>query len=435
MQREQDYLVSQPGGQQNEDTQQSYRLAGGPSFGVSSTGGQIRPASNFQNAQQATPDRSRQTFRTRERQIREVRPVDFTVSQAEPTKRLIESDIRGQANRITQDLAESAPKVEEFLPDYQKALSGDQEAIRRTGERLQTPFEAREVPQIYSTEGQSLLDFLRAPSQDTFQTELSRQRGGPFGVNALDAARLAASGLGGSAFTQASRDIGQVYNLIPAIERDIRAKEAGREADYGSRVAELLGLIKSDEGALRRESEREIEAYRGRNVDPELRAIVEELKVTNPELGPYLGMDFGQLAPFIDRELTFAETLSPEEADRYNVLAELLGTNPVQRIAPEAGFNRESIIAALLAEAQNEQKEAKTFDEMFRQKTIEEDKKRREASRGSIGDVPIPDVPIIPEHKNRQYTPPAPKREEPGGIGGAIKRGFEWASGKTGWRL
>lgn len=358
MQREQDYLVSQPGGQQNEDTQRSYRLAGGPSFGVSSSGGQVRPASNFQAAQQASPDRARQTFRTRERQIREVRPVDFTLRDTAQTKSDIGADIVSQGIQQEQRLAESGPKVEEFLPDYEKALTGDQDAIMRTGYRLQNPYEERKVEDIRPTAGQTFLDFLRAPGQDTYHTELAKQQGGPFGVNALDAARLAASGQGARAFSRAAQDIGSVYNLIPEAEARVAESETRRANQYAETVDSIRALLQGGEQQYKTEAQRKIDEYKNRNVDPELRAIVEELKVTNPELGPYLGMDFGQLAPFIDRELTFAETLSPEEADRYNIIAELLGVNPVQRLAPEAGFNRESIIAALLAEAQNEQQAA-----------------------------------------------------------------------------
>jgi hypothetical protein len=310
--------------------------------------------------------------------------VDFTLRDTSQTKSDIGADIVSQGIQQEQRLAESGPKVEEFLPDYEKALTGDQDAIMRTGYRLQNPYEERKVEDIRPTAGQTFLDFLRAPGQDTYHTELAKQQGGPFGVNALDAARLAASGQGARAFSRAAQDIGSVYNLIPEAEARVAESETRRANQYAETVDSIRALLQGGERELKTAGEREIEAYRTRDLGPELRALVEELKVTNPEISPYigegLGAGFEKLNPFIDRELTFAETLSPEEADRYNIIAELLGVNPVQRLAPEAGFNRDSVIAAILAAAQNEQTTAET--ERKRQESLTPEQWLNENARG-----------------------------------------------------
>lgn len=352
MQRSQDYLVNSPGQDQNQDTQRSYRLAGGPS--VSFSGGQVRSAQAFQGAQSNVPDRARQSFRTRERQIRENRPIDFTLKGTESAKQNIQSDIVGQGLEQERRLAEGAPKLDEFLPDYSKALGGDQGALQRTGERLQGSYKAKEVAPIQATEGQAFLDFLREPSQEAFHTELTKQRGGTFGVNALDAAILQASGKGSDAFTQAKRDIGQVYNLIPQTEQRLRGIEQNREKRYGDLVSQIKGQLTTDEKGMHADAQKEMAGYRGRDFNAILQQISNEIAQKNPELKGFLNnINPNVYEPFIDRDLSFEETLDPREVTRYNAIAELLGTSPVQAVSRGQEFNRDKIVNAMLGEAQN----------------------------------------------------------------------------------
>ena len=350
--RSQDFLV-QDTQQGDQDTNRPMRLNAGsvstPSFNVSPTGGQRQAEPRNEPA-----DRSRQNFRTRERQIREVRPVDFTLQGVGDARRRIEADISGQAYKQEKELKETAPNVSEFLPDYQKALSGNQGAIQATGQRLQQEFTPREVQPIYSNAAASQLDFLRQPSQDAYQVALNRQRGGTYGVNALDAARLAASGVGQQGFERAREQVSGAYDVIPGITDRLQAQEAQRARDYTDVVNQLRSQITGDEAAIQEQARREIEAYRNRDVSAEIAALEQEARLQNPELNYFMGGPNLDFNPYIDRELTFAETLDDQEAQRYNVIAELLGKNPVQRMTPEAGLNREGIINALIAEARNE---------------------------------------------------------------------------------
>jgi len=136
---------------------------------------------------------------------------------------------------------------------------------------------------------------------------------------------------------------------------------------------------------------------------------------------PYLNRRELDFSPYIDRDLTFAETLDDQEAQRYNVIAELLGMNPVQRLNPEAGLNREAIINAMIAQAGN----AKTASdqELARRKTdaqkraYEEERIRKENREGVPG--LFPEMPkadfgkTIPKHKQGTIVPlPKKKRKK-----------------------
>lgn len=359
--------------QGDQDTQRIYRLGSGPNINVSPTGGQ-----RSQSPEPTEPqDRARQRFRTRERQIREVRPVDFTVRQVEPARQRIQADIRGQAERAQRELAEEAPKLEEFLPDYQKALSGDQQAIRRTGERLQRDYQPEEIEPLRSTSDIALRDYLRAPSQDAFGLELQRQRAGTSGVNALDAARLAASGVGAMAFDEARGRLASAYDIIPELQQSLENERQRLRQGFVDEQSKLRSDIIADELAMRRAAEAEIEAYKNRDVNEQIRQIEQEAKLMNPELARLIGGDM-DFSPFIDRDIIFEETLDPQEAARYNVIAELLGKTPVQRIDPGAGLNRDAILQAFLAEAQNELAQEKAIQERILQKERIAEQERRE---------------------------------------------------------
>lgn len=352
-QRSQDFLVDQDNFNGNQNTRQSINLT---TPRMSGTGGQTYVP------QRQEVDKSRQQFRTRNRQIRENRPVDFTVQQVEPAYQRIQSDLRAKAEEQIRDLAETAPKVEEFLPDYQKALTGDQEAIMRTGQRLQQEqFVPREVKPIYSTEGAALQDFLKQSGPEAYQTELSRQRGNVYGLNALDAAILGYTGAGSEAFGEARQRLGSAYDIVPELTKQIRDTEAQKAIAYQSAIEDLRNQILQDEAAMRAQAESEIEAYKNRDVtmaSPEIADLFNTLSEQNPELARFIRprVRFGysrpiDFEPFVDRDMTFAETLDPQEYQRYNVLAELLGTAPVQQTTPEAPINMDRIVPFLLEEA------------------------------------------------------------------------------------
>jgi len=279
--RSQDFLV-QDTQQVDQDTTRPMRLSTGsvsaPSVNVSPTGGQRQP-----EPQNEPSDRSRQNFRARERQIREVRPVDFTVQGAGDARRRIEADLRGQAYRQEKELSETAPNISEFLPDYQKALSGNQAAIQATGQRLQQEFTPREIQPIYSNAAATQFDFLRQPSQDAYQVALARQRGGAYGVNALDAARLAASGVGQQGFERAREQVSGAYDVIPGITDRLQAQESQRARDYADVVNQLRAQITGDESAMQEQARREMEAYRNRDVSAEIAALEQEARLLNPQ--------------------------------------------------------------------------------------------------------------------------------------------------------
>lgn len=387
--------------QGNQDSQRSYRLST-PS--VSFTGGQRTTAETPRASEpQESPDRSRQIFRATNRQIRENRPLDFTLGELQQERQRLSADIAGQAERQRRQLAETAPKLDEFLPDYEKALAGDQGAIQATGQRLQNEFTPREVAPIRADAG-AYGQFLRDPSQEAFQTELYRQRGGTYGLNALDAAILAASGRGAQVFQRGRQQLASAYDVVPQIESELRQQEAQRQADYNATIQALRNRVMADEAAMREQAQSEIEAYRNRDVQAELDRIVEQTKLLNPQLAGYFGRNVN-LDPFVDRELTFAETLDPEEARRYNVIAELLGQAPVGRLDPEAGINQDLVIAALVAEAQKQ--------------AMQREQNREAERRLERSGIPVPTVedvqsgnvrsvvsdPVLSEILNTRQTP------------------------------
>ena len=348
--RQQDYLVNRGDENQNQETTRSYRLAS-PSVTVSATGGQAQAPTQ----ERQEPDRSRQKFRARERQIREVRPVDFTLQSLTPTIRNLKADLQGEFQEQSEMLASEAPKTEEFLPDFQKALSGDQGAIQKTGERLAMEYEAPEFAPIRSSVAQPMASFLSDPSQEAFQTELMRSRGGPYGLSALDAARLAASGVGRQAFERGKQELAQAYSIAPELQKRLEQQALEKEQAFATQQELLRNEIQRELDALEAEGQREIEAYKTRDVTD---LINEALGAAQAQAAaePYLqyigGIDY---EPYIDRELTMGEALTPEEIERYNILQELLGGTPLAAMEREAPFSRDALIAALIGEAQASQ--------------------------------------------------------------------------------
>ncbi len=349
--RSQDYLISGVGEDQPQQQNQAYRL-NVPSF----TGGQSFASTATQQKQQ-TPDRARQQFRTRERQIRENRPVDFAV-ETKPTTQRVKADIAGQAFNLEQELSKSAPKIEEFLPDFEKALKGDEEALQRTGQRLQTPYEQREIEPITSYAGTGLADFLSREGVDAYQTELARQRAGTYGLNALDAAILGASGMGAKAFNIARNELGKAYEDIPSITNRLTEQEAKRANDYSLAIADMTRRAQEERAKIEEQARIEQEIFKNRDISKDIEDILLRSKQASPDVAPYIGtyemLPAGlDINPYIDRELTFEETLDEQEAQRYNAIAELLGFSPVQRATPESAINEEALMQAILADALN----------------------------------------------------------------------------------
>lgn len=403
------FMVSPIGQEQNAAQNQGYKLTSP----LNIRGGQSFASTAAQAAQPRQPDRGRQMFRTRERQIRENRPLDFTV-QTRPTTERVRADIVGQFGRQQKEMADTGPQIGEFLPDFEKGIAGDAQALARTGQRLQTPYQQREVEPISTAAGDTLRDFLAQDGRDAFQTELGRQRAGTFGLNALDAAILEASGLGAQKFEQARGELGASYRDIPKLTQQIRDAEAERAKQYASAVSDIRSQAQAYEQAMREKGQIESEIYANRDISPDIRRAIEQAKLLSPDYAPFIG-DYESLKsagldfePFVDRELTFEETLQPDQAARYNALAEVLGLQPVQSIAPERAMNEDAIIQAILAAARNRAAEADRNREM----------ERRLAASG----VPFPDQsnpqgllnnPAASEMQTRGGPPAPPVKPAP----------------------
>lgn len=361
--RSQDYLVDGMGQDQNQRQDQPYRLASP----INIRGGQSFASTAAQQAQPQQPDRARQQFRTRERQIRENRPIDFTVDVAPTTKR-IKADIAGQATTQKQKLAEGED-ISQFLPDFEKALAGDAGALQRTGQRLNTEYQQREIEPIQSFAGESLAQFLAEPSQDAYQTALTKQRAGTFGLNALDAAILGASGQGAQSFEKARQELGGAFSEIPGITKGLREQEAQRARDYAAAVSDMRNKAQAYEQQMRAQADLEAKQYAERSVTDEIAKIYEQARALAPDKSEFIRYGDVDVRPFVDRDLTFAETLDEQEAQRYNAIAELLGLNPVQSMKPSQTMNQDAIMQAILANAGNKQTQALNAK---RQQEIEE---------------------------------------------------------------
>lgn len=346
--RSQDFLVRGMGEDEPQQQNQGYRL-NVPSF----SGGQSFASTAAQRAQPKQPDRSRQQFRTRERQIRENRPIDFTVDVS-PTVKRIKADIAGQATAQRQKLAES-DDISQFLPDFEKAIAGDAGALQRTGQRLNTEYQQREFEPIQSFEGESLAQFLAEPSTDAYQTALTKQRAGTFGLNALDAAILGASGAGAQSFETARQELGGAFSEIPGIRQAIKEQEEQRARDYAIAVSDIRNKAQAYEQQMRAQADLEAKQYAERSVTDEIAKLYEQAQALAPDKSRFINYGDVDVRPFIDRDLTFAETLDEQEEQRYNAIAELLGLNPVQAMKPAPTMNKDAIIQAILANAVNEQ--------------------------------------------------------------------------------
>jgi hypothetical protein len=348
--RSQDYLVTNQAQGQNQNTQQPLRLST-PSYTANAF--DIRGGTGG-NSTAPMQDLTRQRMKAQKRQVTENRPVDFNVN-LQSTKARTQGDLSGQFNDQSTALAKRMPQVNEFLPDFTKAIENDsEEAQQRTAQRLTGNLSEYVTPNIDTGADDEMQAFLGKGGVDAFLTQLQRERGGGLsGVNRLDAAILGYSGAGQNAFDRARGELSQVANQRFGLQDQLRQRAAEQDTQYKSAQEQLLGAVKQRQADFDTTIAQRQQDYRNRDVSAELASAIEKARIQAATGGfaDYFPGGLGGNEQFVNRELTREQALEAPETRQYNDLMDLLGGNAIQTQARGPSIREDALIASLLAEA------------------------------------------------------------------------------------
>jgi hypothetical protein len=321
----------------------------------------------------------RNKFNAFNRQVEENKPTQIDMSFVDRTKSAADADISTQNKAGSETVGKMGPDISTFLPTFQNSLGDNAEARNATANNLKAYLPEYKPAEIDTAMEDEAMSLLGQQNRAGYLTALMENRGGGMsGANRLDAAILDRSGAGRQAFEQGRQKLSGYTDMGNAAETELNAQYEGKKGALKDAQNKLIEAIGGAKQGLTDKGQAAITAAQSRAIPlEEIAAIKQEAQRINPNL-PIV--DLKDYSPFIDREMSFEESLSGADADQYNYLAELLGKSPTMFRQQDPGVNREGLLRALLqeADAQRQREEKAARDAMAGKATAQEQRKKDE---------------------------------------------------------
>jgi hypothetical protein len=304
------------------------------------------------------PNRYRTRFNAFERQVKENDAGKLNLNFAETARTKALDDLDQKAGKQSEAIAGSGPDTSTFLPTFQASLGGEKgtsksAAQNATAENLRAFMPEFQATDIDTAMEDDALSALGQKDRAGYLNALMLERGGGLsGMNQLDAAILDKSGAGRRQFDEARKSLVGMTERGDAKEAELKGQYDKKSSDLEAAKKSLIEAIGGEASGLETAGQKKIQDLINRAITPEeIEAIMQEAKAIRPDLD-ITHLNEGVYEPFIDRQMGFDETLSGDDAEKYNYLMELMGKDPVNFRESDPFVNRAGLLSKFLDEGE-----------------------------------------------------------------------------------
>lgn len=309
--------------------------------------------SNQNNIQ---PNAYRNKFNAFNRQVEENQPGQINMSFVDRSKSAAEADIASKKQAGAETVGKMGPDISTFLPTFQKSMGDDVAARQATAANLKAYLPEYKPAEIDTAMEDEAMNLLNQQNRAGYLTALMEGRGGGLsGANRLDAAILDRSGAGRQMFEQGRQKLAGYTDVGNAAEAELAKMYEDKKSQLKTAQDRLIDAINKERLGLTEKGEGVMASQSRVMPWADIEAVKEEARKVNPALPIF---DLKDYAPFLDRNVSFEESLSGPEADQYNYLAELLGRSPTLFRKQDPLVNREALLRAFLAQGTEEKNKA-----------------------------------------------------------------------------
>lgn len=333
-----------------------------PQFDPNQVGG-----GSYSLSSKMRPDLMRQKWRGFQRQVAENEATLMDMGFAEDIRQRAKADVEQQAKTASEAVAKDRPQFEQWLPNLQKGVKGDQKAFGETMSNLGMMLPEYVKPEIDTAIEDDTLRFMSQAGPAAYQEVLARRGGGALGGgNVLDAAILARSGAGARQFAKAAEGLRGFEDIGNVLEGKVLGERKQLERDIETKKAELRKAAEGMAKGITEAGKKKQKDYAGRDVNiADIRSIADEIIGSGAvsadeanELKAYVdelakgGKE--KLAPYrqyLNREMEIASALSDPQLQEINSLMALLGGQPIIRGGKQADIQKNKVIENLITKA------------------------------------------------------------------------------------